>query len=114
LHTARGDERLRAIFLLDAAPERSGVPVEPSSYKTRGDWQRALIAQRKQQVIDLTRATREALADMDLKLVGGSLSHALVVEGTAAQIADSLSLPGVRHASLDRPMEVSLGEPVLG
>jgi hypothetical protein len=110
LRQAQGSERLRAIVQLDAGMG-SGPSAysDPAQFGTRAAWQKARVAELKGRVAAATQLTRQALADLQVVVLGGELSNTIVIEGTADQIASSLELPGVTAASLDRAVSVEFG-----
>jgi hypothetical protein len=92
LHTEEGE----------AAGERSQA--RPSDFFSIAEYRRALIDHRTAVVKEFTGETIEALRRLSLHLVVGEVGRAVVAEGSAAQIADALQLPGVSSAMLDRPI----------
>ena len=114
LQQAQGTERLRAIVQIGPGPGILTAPSsldDPSQFGTRVAWQKARVAEQKGRVAAATRSTRQALADLNVHVLGGELSGTIVIEGTADQIASSLELPGVASVSLDRALSVELGQP---
>ncbi len=109
LEQAQGDEVLRAIVLLTAGDQRNeGERLEPDPrhFTSRKAYREELIACRRRQMVHSLKQTIEMLSALDLTTHGGEIGHTLVVEGTASRIAASLALPAVRHASLDRSIEL--------
>ena len=109
LEHAREDENIRAVMILGPEETSSSVHKElhPSQFPSRQAWREALVEQRKSQLEDEIGGTLKELRELALKPQGGKISQAVVVEGPAANIAASLDLPGVRHASLDREITLS-------
>jgi len=83
--------------------------LRPDQFPSRAAWREALIERRKAQVAHDIGSTLQALRDLSFKVGGGTTSRTVVVEGTAQNILASLELPGVRHASLDRPIQLAEG-----
>lgn len=111
LMRAQGDEVIRAVMLLGPEheeTEKRGVSqtLDPTQFPSREAYRRALIAKRKSQLTPHLRDTLRALSELSLTPRGGTVSRAVMVEGPAHQILTSLELPGVCHASLDRPVEL--------
>lgn len=111
LRQAEGDEVLRAVMLLgpesgDDEKGRVGQKLDPSQFPSRADYRRALIEQRQSRLADDIGQTLQALQGLSLAPRGGEISRVVVVEGSARQILVSLDLPGIQHASLDRPIEL--------
>lgn len=108
LKEAKGSEVLRAIMLLGSDEEGHDLDqdLHPSEFPSRRAWREALIARRQRELELEIRDTLQALKNLDLKARGGKTSRTVVVEGPARQILTSLELPGVRHASLDRSIEL--------
>lgn len=120
LQNAEGDEVIRTIMLLDsegdttesrgaesdAETETETEELHPSQFSTREEYRRNLIEQQKQKTTKRTRSTMQALLELSLRPVGGAISRAVVVEGSTRQIAAALDLPGVRHAILDRSIQL--------
>jgi len=108
LKRAKRNEILRTVMLLspveEAGRERGDQAPDPSQFSSRVDYRRALIEHRQVQLADDIDPTLQALRDMSLTPRGGMIGPVVVIEGTAGQIVASLDLPGVRHASLDRPI----------
>lgn len=109
LKHARGDENIRAVVVLSSVEPTSRVDQEPhpSQFPSRQAWRKALINRRESQLSGEIGGTLEELRNLSLKPRGGTVGRAVVVEGPARDIAASLDLPGVRHASLDRTIELS-------
>ncbi len=55
----------------------------------------------------MTLTSVDALRALCLQPQGGANGRTVVVEGQARHILKSLSLPGVRHASLDRSIALA-------
>ena len=109
LKHAQEDENIRAIVVLepDAPTNRVDKKLHPSQFSSRQAWREALIEQRENQLAGEIGSTLEELEKLSLKPRGGKVGRAVVVEGPARDIAASLDLPGVIHASLDRPIDLS-------
>lgn len=117
LRRAQGDEVIRAVMVLgpesgDTKREDVSQALNPARFPSHEVYRRALIAKRKNQLVLRLCDTLRALSELSLTPRGGTTSRAVVVEGTAHQILTSLELPGVSHASLDRP--IGLIEPHRG
>jgi hypothetical protein len=110
LKQAKGDERLRAVMVLASgegkSPDGTDESIRPGQFPSRSGYRKALIAQREQQLMADLGATMSALEALSLNVRGGKTSPTVVVEGLAREILSSLELPGVRHASLDQPLEL--------
>jgi hypothetical protein len=111
LKQAQGDEMLRAVMVLgpertDAEEGLTGEALDPAQFPSREAYRQTLITQRQNQLAHDLRETLQALQGLSLTPRGGTMSRTVVVEGPACQILASLDLPGVRHASLDRPIEL--------
>ena len=114
LADAPDDAILRAVMVLgpDEGSEGASEPdLHPSAFPSRVAWRQALIARREQQLARETGRTVDALRDLCLRPCGGTIGRTVVVEGTAQHILTSLELPGVLHASLDRPIAVTHPHP---
>ncbi len=109
LQSVGGDENIRVLMVLgeDERSSRIEQQLRPSQFASRTAWREALIEQRRSQVADEIGNTLEDLRKLSLQPQGGTLGRTVVVEGSARDIATSLELPGVRHASLDRPIELA-------
>jgi hypothetical protein len=111
LGQAEDEEILRAVMVLgpesgDTEKGWRGEAPEPSQFRSRKAYRQALIEQRQSQLVEDIGQTLEALRDLSLTPRGGKTSRVVVVEGPAHQILTALDLPGVQHASLDRPVEL--------
>lgn len=109
LKNAEGEEVLSAILLLGPDQEERCTNTEelsPSQFPSRTDWRKALIAQRQQQMEQEIGGTIQALRDLGLEPHGGTITRAVVVQKEAQQVVKALELPGVRHASLDQPIDL--------
>ena len=114
LMDALGNEVIRAVMVLAPETLPKGEEVspptpDPSSFQSREAYRRAMIAIRQKQVKDSIRKTRQQLDALFLNPRGGTVGYTVVVKGPAHHVLDSLKLPGVQHASLDR--EIHLIEP---
>jgi hypothetical protein len=109
LKHARGDENIRAVMIVGPEEPTSSVHKQPhpSQFPSRQAWRDALVKRRKGQIEGKVGDTLKQLRELSLNPQGGKISQAVVVEGPAANIAASLDLPGVRHASLDRELALS-------
>jgi hypothetical protein len=110
LQSARGNETIRVIMILGNDAEHSSSRYRmpsPSQFSSRTAWRNALIERRRGQLADDIGSTLQRLRQLSLRPQGGTLGHTVVVEGPIRSIAKSLELPGVRHASLDRPIELA-------
>jgi hypothetical protein len=113
LDHARGDQVLSAILLLEQPDHGISPPPseddDPSQFPDRVAYRKALIERRQKQMASDNAETLGKLATLQLSPRGGKISHAVVVEGTAANLLHALDLPGVSRAILDRP--ISLVQP---
>ena len=109
LKHAQEDENIRAIVVLEPVRPANRVDkkLHPSQFSSRQAWRQALIEQRENQLAGEIGGTLEELEKLSLKPRGGKIGRAVVVEGPARDIAASLDLPGVIHASLDHPIDLS-------
>ena len=112
LRRAKEDEVLRVVMVLGPEPgdTEKGLGAKelgPSEYASRVEYRQALIEQRRTWLYDRVGGTLRALRDLSLTSRKETLSGTVVVEGPASQILTSLDLPGVYHASLDRPIELA-------
>ena len=108
---AKGDETLRAVMLLgngqeSAAETEPAPPLDPKQFASRKAYRQALIEQRQTQLSRDIDETLQGLQKLALAPRGGKTSNVVVVEGPAHRLLASLELPGVRHASLDRSIEL--------
>ncbi len=103
---ARGNEEIRAIITLGAdnqiKKDASNPPLDPNEFPSYEAYRQALIERRKNQLAEAVGDTVQALQNLCLKPIGGTLSRVVVVEGSANAILSSLDLPGVNHVSLDQ------------
>ncbi|MGI8502541.1 MAG: NACHT domain-containing protein, partial [Hassallia sp.] len=103
---ARGNEEIRAIITLGAEnqikKDASNPPLDPNEFSSYEAYRQALIERRKNQLAEVVGDTVQALQNLSLKPIGGTLSRVVVVEGSANAILRSLELPGVNHVSLDQ------------
>ncbi|MGK7938598.1 MAG: NACHT domain-containing NTPase, partial [Crocosphaera sp.] len=104
LHSAT-DEILQVVMVLnDESTHLSPTEtLKPSQFSSRFEYRQALIEQRKKQLE--TGTVGQTIADLnnlDLTIHGEKASRFLVVEGTATEILKSLSLSGVKSATLDQ------------
>lgn len=111
LAEAEGDEVLRAVVLLDDGTDvgsevSAGEQLEPSQFPSRFEFRRKLIEQRQAHLESEIGETLEKLSELSLSPKGGKIGRSVVVEGPARQIAASLELPSVSHASLDRRIQL--------
>lgn len=111
LRRAEEKEILRTVMVLgpeskDAEKGLREQELDPSQFPSRVEYRQALIKHRQAKLADDIGDTLQALRDLSLTPRGGTISRAVVVEGSARQILASLDLPGVRHASLDRPIQL--------
>lgn len=104
LRNAKGDEKITVCMSIVRAVEWSSEAPEPSQYPDRVAWRRALIAFRQQEVRESISDVLEQLRAMELQILGGNVSHMVVVLGTAQRIAEALSLQRVGRAVLDQPL----------
>lgn len=105
LRRARGDEQVRAIITLG----EESVPEEVPEQISMGEYgvQRRAIADRRRQVIqELVAPVMQQLNELSLQPLGGTYSPVVVVMGTADQVRQALELHGVRHATLDRRIDL--------
>lgn len=108
LENANGDEILRCLMLLGGQDASvASQELDLSQFPSRQAYREALIAQRQELLARQTSHTRKALQALSLKPRGGDISMIVVVEGTACQIFAALALPGIRHATLDRVIQLS-------
>jgi hypothetical protein len=103
---ARGNEEIRAIITLGAEnqikKDASNPPLDPNEFPSYEAYRQALIDRRKNQLAEAVGDTVQALQNLSLKPIGGTLSRVVVVEGSANAILSCLDLPGVNHVSLDQ------------
>lgn len=65
-----------------------------------------MIDRRQRRLNDDIGDTLRALKALSLLPRGGTISRTVVIEGPARQILNSLELPGIRHTTLDQPVEL--------
>jgi hypothetical protein len=80
--------------------------LSPAQFRSRSAYRGAMIDRRQRRLNDEVGDTLRALRTLSLFPQGGAISRTVVVEGPARQILVSLELPGIRHASLDQPIEL--------
>jgi hypothetical protein len=109
LKHAREDENIRAVMVLGPEEPTGSIHKQPhpSQFPSRQAWRETLVKQRKGQIEGEIGGTLKQLRELSLNPQGGKIGQAVVVEGPAANIASSLDLPGVHHASLDREIALS-------
>lgn len=107
LKQAGEDENIRAVVVLGSSVPAGQVDQEPhpSQFPSRQAWREAMVERRESQLEGEIGDTLEELRNLSLNPRGGTISRAVAVEGSARDIADSLALPGVNHAILDREIE---------
>jgi hypothetical protein len=112
LRSAKPHERLRVVIVV-RPPERgpSGVGVDPRRYRSQEDYRRALVEMRGREMSEETATAREELERLGLRVHGGESSRALVIEGEAQAIETALESTDIAHASIDEPLQLSLGVP---
>jgi hypothetical protein len=111
LEKAKGDEIVTCLMLLgpeleDAKQRSASEELNPAQFPSRKAYREKAISQRKDELAHNIGITLQKLRDLSLNPRGGNISPTVVVEGMARQILAALELPGVRHASLDRPIEL--------
>ena len=109
LNHSSTDEMLQVVMVLDEdkANLSPAETLKPSQFASRVEYRQALIDQRKKQLeTGSVGQTIESLNNLDLIIHGGKASRFLVVEGTAAEIVKSLSLSGVKSATLDQIIRI--------
>jgi hypothetical protein len=102
---------IRAVLLLGSEETESGRhdasrTVDPTKYPSRSAYREHLIERQKKHLASLYGETLQRLRDLDLRVQGGNALRAVVAEGEARQILESLALPHVRRDLLDRPVEL--------
>ena len=110
IEDAKGHETLRAVMVLassapGSSPEDDDPPT-PAAFGSREAYRWALIDHRRREIQGHVGPTLERLQSLSLKPMGGSLGHTVVVEGSARHLLQSLDLPGVVRASLDRSTDL--------
>jgi hypothetical protein len=111
LASAEGREVIRAVVRLGApGQEENGAAssegLDPGAFESRQAYRKAQLARRQEEVSRDIGDTVRALDELSLAPRGGKMGRTVVVEGPAHQVAAALGLPGVLHASLDRPMKL--------
>ena len=113
LEAATGEETICAVMVLAPdAEERAAEGVEtpsvpqPSEFPSRAAYRQALIERRQAATRHGIGKTKQDLANLSLNPRGGEIGATVVVEGPASRVLASLDLPGVRHASLDRRIDL--------
>jgi hypothetical protein len=99
---------LRVVVVLgtDASSHREGPEPKPTDFESRTAYREALIKRAQSSQASAQAPVREELQKLGLTLQGGHLGRALVVEGPASSVLEGLKLPGIRSATLDRPIAV--------
>lgn len=112
LKSAKKDAVLRAVLVLERDSEGLGnvdadpkPAVRPTQFSSRVDYRKALIERQASRNSAETGSTIDQLKELSLKVRGGKLTRAVVVEGSAAMIAKALKLRGVRSATLDQKLD---------
>jgi hypothetical protein len=110
LRQSRGDEVLRVAIILVPDPrfeKNLNLPhLDPSQFPSRTDYRKALIEQQQIYLEANLANIIQELRKLSLNINGGMTSRVIIAEGTAQQILNSLELPEVYHASLDREIKI--------
>lgn len=111
LDEAKPGDTVRVVMILDPS-QTSGLSHEskvpkPTEFPDRVAYREALITKQKAAMTDSVGATIQSLKDLSLKVHGGEVTRAIVVEGAAKDLLASLGLPGVRSATLDQPLRTT-------
>jgi len=111
LRDANGDEKLRVIVELAAeinSKEASDeqLKLDQSQFSSWQDYRRALIEQMESKNESELEIALAELKHLDLNTSGGKYSRTVLVEGVAQKILDSLELPSVVRASMDKMIEI--------
>ncbi len=110
LAKASADQNLRVILTLgDSSVDKKSSEtdsISPSDFKSRAEYREALIQIRQNSLEKQFAETRKQLKDASLKLRGGKVSRLIVADGSADDIARSLSIPGIKKVTLDKKFEL--------
>jgi hypothetical protein len=106
LFGASGFESLRVLFKLRVERTITTITPAPHSFASREAYRKALVDQRELQIAASTADTRNQLQALGIRILGGTLSPALIADGTAQQIGQALVLPEIESASLDRSVDL--------
>ena len=111
LERATGSEVLRAVMLLSPVdgsgnPDEVGEPLHPVMFPSYKEYRRALIDRLQHQTAQDIGETLQELERLSLTPIGGEISWTVIVQGPARRILQSLELPGVRYANLDRSIQL--------
>lgn len=108
LEKAEGHEPLRTVMILESSRKSKRPVPDSTDFPDRTTYRKALIENQQAELVDELTNVKQELNDRSLRVKGGHISRAVVVEGTARDILSSLELPEVKHASLDQPLELKL------
>jgi hypothetical protein len=89
-----------------AEPELDEIRLHSREYSSKRAHREALIEQQRDRLTRQLGPTIHQLEELCLRPRGAATSKTVVVEGPARQILRSLELSGVRHASLDRKVDL--------
>jgi len=108
LDSAKPNDPVRVVMILDPSAtspraDEADLP-KPSQFPDRIAYRQALIAKQKAARAESIGATIESLKDLSLRVRGGEITRAVIVEGAAKDILTCLALPGVRSVALDQPI----------
>jgi hypothetical protein len=110
LTSAKTDDHLRVVMILGLPDQPPTENPRPKQFVDRRAYRQALIDQQQQNVKAATGPVLESLKGLGLRISGGNLTRAMVVEGSAKAVASALGLSGIRSAALD--VEIDLTKPL--
>ncbi len=99
---------VRIILTIAVDEMPSGEEPKPGDFPTRVDYRKALIERQEQHVRRAVGDTLRSLTGLGLLVIGGEIMPIIVAEGSAEQISLALALPGVKVASLDHPLVLTV------
>jgi hypothetical protein len=92
----------------DGHGDEPQAELNPARFATRTDYRAELIRLRRERLGRKLGAVLDALRSLSLDiLAGGETLATVAVRGKARSVAESLSLPGVTAAQLDREVSVA-------
>ena len=108
---AEANQVLKAVLLRPTTTGRTHPepirPIDPANFPNRQEYRKALLEDLQKKTAFENEETLRQLHGLDLNPHGGTINHAVVVEGPASRLLGALDLPGVGHATLDQPIAES-------
>lgn len=121
LSAISGEDIVRAIVLVDTNLSLNGKSIKsspeessesPKEFSNRQEYRKWMISKQKESLKETMQPVLDQLHSLGLATFGGEMTPTFVVQGPAEALVKAFRhIESIKHASLDRAVDLSQGKP---